>query len=114
MDNGFEIDMETQLVEDLTEELQVTDVNFNPAALRPKVRNAIREVKQARKYPDYYTDEQIKDDMYEYYGNIRSLSLYDYNTIGMEFQSASTENSVGRTMVDRNKCFAGIIPLSRL
>lgn len=112
MDDEMKISLEEEIIEDLTAELKITDKKFNPAILPSKVRNALKEVKKARKYPHYYTEEQINADMYEYYSNIRSLALYDYNTIGMEFQTASSENSTSRTMADRNKCFAGIIPLS--
>lgn len=114
MDEGMTISLEEEIMADLTAELEIADKNFNPALLLSKVRNALREVKRARKYPDSYTEEQINADMYEYYSNIRSLALYDYNTIGMEFQTASSENSTSRTMVDRSKCFAGVIPLSRI
>lgn len=114
MDEEMTISLEEEIIADLTAELQITDKNFNSALLLSKVRNALREVKKARKYPSYYTEEQINADLYDYYSNIRSLALYDYNTIGMEFQTASSENSTSRTMADRNKCFAGVIPLSRL
>ena len=114
MDEEMTIGFEDELMADLSMELQMTDPNFNQTLLLSKVRNALREVKKARKYPGYYTEDQINADLYDYYSNIRSLALYDYNTIGMEFQTASSEHSTSRTMADRNKCFAGIIPLSRI
>ena len=114
MDEEMTISLEEEIVADLTTELQITDKNFNSALLLSKVCNALREVKKARKYPGYYTEEQITADLYDYYSNIRSLALYDYNAIGMEFQTASSENSTSRTMADRNKCFAGVIPLSKI
>lgn len=102
-----------QIIDDLTAELSVTDTNFNAVLLTSKVNAAVREVKKARNYPDYYTDEQIDTDMEKFYSCIRSVAMYDYNTIGMEGQSASSENSTSRTMVDRKTLFAGVIPLSR-
>lgn len=113
MDEGMTITLEQELIADLTEELKIADKDFNSTLLSSKVRNALREVKRARKYPVNYSDERIEKDMYDYYSNIRNIALYDYNTIGMEFQDSSSENSVSRTMTDRRKLFSGIIPLSR-
>ena len=106
--------IEEELLADLTAELEISDKKFNSALLLPKIKNAIREVKKTRRYPKYYTDKQVNEDLYDYYSNIRNIALYDYNTIGMEFQTASSENSTSRTMVSREKLFAGIIPLSPL
>lgn len=114
MDEEMTITLEQELIQDLKAELQIADERFNEQLLLSKVRNALREVKAARKYPSYYTDKQVNADMYDYYRNIRNIALYDYNTIGMDFQSASSENSTSRTMIDRNKLFAGIIPFSKL
>lgn len=113
MDKEMILTLEQELIADLTEELKITDEDFNDQLLRSKVQNALREVKRARKYPSFYTDRQIEADMYQYYSNIRNIALYDYNSIGMDFQSASSENSTSRTLVDRDKLFGGIIPLSK-
>ena len=113
MDEGMTVTLEQAIIDDLTAELQIADKNFNPDLLRSKVQNVLREVKRARKYPASYSDNQIMRDMENYYSNIRNLALYDYNTIGMEFQTSSSENSTSRSMEDRNKLFAGIVPLSR-
>lgn len=114
MDDGMTVTLEKEILADLTVELEIADENFNSTLLRSKVQNALREVKRARKYPESYSDSRIERDMRDYYSNIRNLALYDYNTIGMEFQSSSSENSTSRTMTDRNKLFAGIIPISRV
>lgn len=114
MDEGMTISLEQEIIDDLTVELEIADENFNPTLLRSKVQNALREVKRARKYPDSYSDSRIERDMRDYYSNIRNIALYDYNTIGMEFQSSSGENSTNRVMIDRDKLFAGIIPISRV
>lgn len=114
MDDVMTVTLEQEIIADLTVELEIADENFNSTLLRSKVQNAFREVKRARKYPDSYSDSRIERDMYDYYSNIRNLALYDYNTIGMEFQQSSSENSTSRTMTDRDKLFAGIIPISRV
>lgn len=114
MDDGMTVTLEQELIADLTTELEIADKKFNSTLLRSKVHNALREVKRARRYPDSYSDGRIERDMRDYYSNIRNIALYDYNTIGMEFQSSSSENSTSRTMTDRDKLFAGIIPISRV
>lgn len=113
MDDGMTISLEEEIIADLTAELQITDKNFNSALLLSKVRNALREVKKVRKYPSYYTDSQIDRDMYDYYSNVRNIALYDYNLIGAEGQTSSSENGTSRSYVDRSELFSGIIPLSK-
>ena len=105
--------LEYELLEDLTEELSATDPKFKPELIKPKIKNAIREVKRARNYPKHYTESAIVEDLENYYSNIRSIALFDYNLIGGEFQESYSENGKSATFVKRNSLFAGVIPLSR-
>lgn len=114
IDSEMNISLEQEIVADLTAELSISDGNFNADLLLSKVRSALREVKKARKYPLYYTDSQIERDMYDYYSNVRNIALYDYNLIGAEGQTSSSENGTSRAYVDRNELFSGIIPLSKI
>ena len=111
MDEAMSVGLQEELIADLTIELS-SEPTFNADILKQKVIGAIREVKRARKYPSYYTDEQIQTDLYEYYSNIRNIALYDYNQNGIEFQISSSENGISRTYTERSKLFSGIIPLS--
>lgn len=104
---------ENDLLEDLTAELSETDSNFKQSLIIPKIKGAIREVRRVRNYPKYYTESAIVEDLENYYSNIRNIALYDYNKIGGEFEESHSENSTSRNWEDRNKLFAGIIPLSR-
>lgn len=113
MDDGMTISLEEEIMADLTAELQITDKNFNSAILLSKVRNALMEVKKARNYPDYYTEEQINSDMQKNYSNIRGLALYDYAKVGAYGEESHSENSTSRSWKKRSDCFSGIIPLSR-
>lgn len=106
--------LEYELLEDLTEELSIMDKKFKPEFIKPKVKNAIREVRRARNYPKYYTESMIAEDLQDFYSNIRALALYDYNTVGAEFEESHSENSVSRSWKDRSKLFNGVIPLSRI
>lgn len=113
MDEAMTVGLQEELIADLTIELQ-GEPTFDSSKLTQKVVNAIKEVKRARKYPTYYTQEQISQDLYEYYSNIRNISLYDYNQIGAEFEASHSENSVNRNWIDRNKLFCGVLPISTL
>ena len=55
----------------------------------------------------------IDEDMAQFYSTIRDVALYDYNTVGAEFQTSHNENSVSRAWVDRDKLFNRVIPLAR-
>lgn len=113
MDGSMAVGLQEELIADLTTELSGEE-SFNSSVLTQKVINAIREVKKARKYPSYYTENQINKDLYEYYSNIRNIALYDYNKSGAEFEETHNENSISRGWVDRDKLFNGILPLPRL
>ena len=106
-------DMQTELIEDLTTELQITDTLFNETLLTSKVKNAIREVKRARNYPSHYTDEMIDKDIVRFYTQARAIALYDYNRVGEEGETSRSENGISRSFTDRDKLFAGILPLAR-
>lgn len=105
--------LESDILEDLTAELSETDKKFKQSLIIPKIKNAIREVKRVRNYPEHYTESAIAEDLENYYSNIRSIALFDYNMIGAEGQSSSSENGTSRNFIDRDKLFSGIIPLSR-
>lgn len=112
MDETMSVGLQEELIADLTIELS-KEPTFDSSVLTQKVINAIREVKKARKYPSFYTDKQINEDLYEYYSNIRNIALYDFNKIGAEFEESHNENSISRSWVERNKLFNGVLPLAR-
>lgn len=113
MDEAMSVGIEQEIIAELAIELQ-GDATFNADILAVKVRNAIREVRKARNYPKSYTEEQIQNDMYDYFSNIRNIALYDYNQIGGEFQQSNSEPGNSRTYVDRDKLFSGICPFVRV
>lgn len=105
--------LENDILEDLTAELSETDPKFKQSLIMPKIKNAMREVRRARNYPKHYTKSAIVEDLENYYSNIRNIALFDYNQIGAEGQTSSSENGTSRNFIDRDKLFCGIIPLSR-
>ena len=76
--------------------------------LSSKIKNAIREVKLKRNYPEHFTDTQIEKDLKKHYSNIRELALYDFNQSGAEGQTSHNENGTNRTWKSRNDCLIGV------
>ena len=104
--------MKESIISELTIELQ-NETDFNADILALKVNNAYREVKQARNYPKSYSDETIAEDMENYYSNVKAIAMYDYNKIGAEGQTQYSADGESIHYVDRNKMFAGILPIAR-
>jgi len=100
------------IIAELTIELQ-NETDFNASILTLKVNNAYREVKQARNYPKSYTEEMITDDMMNYYSNVKAIALYDYNKVGAEGQTQYSADGESIHYIDRNKMFAGVLPIAR-
>ena len=108
------VEMVQELIADLTAELEPTDDQFNAVLLQTKVIGAYRDVRDARRYPSYYENEDIELDMEQYYMTVRSIALYDYNTVGIEWQKVNKENDVSREFIRRSSLFSGVIPLSHI
>ena len=105
--------IEASIVEELTIELN-NEPGFDAQILELKVRNAYREVKQARNYPKTYSDEVIEKDMDDYYTNIKSLALYDYCKIGAEGQDNYSADGENIKYSDRKELFSGVVPIARI
>lgn len=102
-----------EIIEDLTIELTITDPNFNAALLQSKVNSAYRDVLLARNYPSTYTEEMISNDMRKFCSNVENIARHDYYKVGADYENSHSENGVSRGYQDRDKLFAGVIPLSR-
>jgi len=112
-------DLKEEILMDLVVQLE-DEVGFKEEVVQSKLNIAFREVLQARtmkfggRYPSSMSEEEQYDDLSQFTSHIFNLALFDYNTIGIEFQTSSTENSTTRTYRDRDRLFNGIVPLSRL
>lgn len=109
--------LQKEILVDLGTELELLDLETNEALagkeqdatrLSSKIKNAIREVRGKRNYPEHFTDAQIQKDMEKYYSNIRELALYDFNQSGAEGQMSHNENGTNRTWKSRNDCLIGV------
>ena len=112
-------DLKEEILTELITQLE-DEVGFKEEIVQSKLNIAFREVLQARtmkfggRYPSSMSEEEQYNDLSQFTSHIFNLALFDYNTIGIEFQTSSTENSTTRTYRDRNRLFNGIVPLSRL
>ena len=112
-------DLKEEILTELITQLE-DEVGFKEEIVQSKLNIAFREVLQARtmkfggRYPSSMSEEEQYNDLSQFTSHIFNLALFDYNTIGIEFQASSTENSTTRTYRDRDRLFNGIVPLSRL
>lgn len=111
MDALISVGLQEELIADLTIELKDED-SFDASVLTQKIVNAIREVRNIRRYPSYYSDDQIQRDLYKHYSIIRMIALFDYNWRGADGEKSHSENGVSRSYVDRKTLFNGVLPLS--
>ena len=88
---------------------------FNADIVASKVSAIVRELIQRRRYSSSgMSDESIARDIENYYPQVLNMARYDYNTLGAEGEERHTENGVDRTFTERNKMWAGVIPISRV
>ena len=106
--------LKEDVFESLKTELEITEGSrFNEVLLRSKVDNAYREVQTARSYPASYTEAAIERDMENYYTQVRSRALYDYNAIGSEYQTSFSEDGSSIHYASRDSLFAGVLPIAK-
>ena len=96
-----------EILEDLTTELGLKEES-DVAVLSSKVKNAVREVRLKRNYPEHFSEGQIANDLEKHYSNIRELALYDFNQYGAEGQTSHNENGTSRAWKSRNDCLIGV------
>ena len=77
--------------------------------LKIKLKNAMREIESAFNFKNYHTEEFILSEMTKHIGNIKDLTLYDYNHVGIEGETSHSEKNIERTYKSREKCFNGIV-----
>ncbi len=82
------------------------------AVLTEVLKDAIAEIKDARHYPSDMSASDIDADLQNYIANIKKLAKYDYNQVGVEYQTGHSENGISRTYDDRRKCFDGVVAYS--
>ena len=105
------VDIVKELLTEFTKAF-ANDDTFDSSAMEDKIKGALNEVQETRRYPSYYTESQIVNDLNKFYSTIKNVALYDYNQIGAEFQESHNENSVSRSWKEREKLFSGVIPIA--
>lgn len=91
------------------------DPSFDADIVASKVSAVVRELIQKRRYKKAgMSDEAILDDIEDYYPQVLNVARYDFNTIGAEGEDRHTENGVDRSFTERNKLWAGVVPISKV
>lgn len=112
MDEGMILTVGDMVISDLIT-MYGDQPTFNADKISIIVQKVVNEVISARRYKEEkYTDMQIEQDLHNYRSQIYNLSEYDFSQFGAPHETSHGENGVSRSFVDRNKLFAGIVPLS--
>ena len=104
-----------ELIQEVYEQL-MSDINptrqGDSSILFVKVKQACREVKEVRNYPDDATEEFIVSDMNHFFPVIYNLAMYDFNIRGAEWQQVVNENGEYRSFIDRHKILGEVTPFA--
>lgn len=109
--------MDAETLNSILESLEITlgvTEDKDIAILTEILNDAIEEIIEARKYPKNMTAEDIQADMVNYIANVKKLAKYDYSRLGAEGEQSHSENGVGRTYVNRARCFDGVLPFANM
>ena len=112
MDEAMTVTVADMVISDLTT-MYSDQPTFNADKIAVIVNNVVEEVVKTRGYQERkYSDEQIEKDLLNYKSHIYKISEFDFTHLGAPHETSHSENSISRTWIDRNKLFAGIIPIS--
>lgn len=97
MDEAMSVGLEQEIIAELTIELQ-NQPTFNAEILAIKVRDAYRKVRRRKLYENTsFSEEQIEKDLYDkHFQDIKDVAKYNFATMGADFQTSHSENSVSR------------------
>lgn len=99
----------SEILEELKIELDVTEES-DIRILSVKLKNAIREVRNAFNFKPYHDEYFIEEQLTKCVTNIKRLTIYDYAKVGAENESSHSEKNIDRVYEDRRRCFSGIVP----
>ena len=100
--------------DDTTKDVVVFDNKEDDLLIEQLIKQATKDVKNRRNYPDSYTEEMITKDLKQFEGVIVNLVVYDHSQAGEEFMASFGENGVRRTWKDRDSLFVGVFPFVKM
>lgn len=86
----------------------------NETLLSAILNKVIANVKLYRKYPEYYTQEMIDNDLLEYASRIEDIVIALFNRVGAEGTFKHHENSITDDFVGEEKLYDFILPIARI
>lgn len=98
MDEEMNIGIIGEIIAELTIELK-NQPAFDAEVLKIKVTDAYRKVKARKLYENTsFSDEQIEKDLYnKHFQDIKDVAKYNFVTMGADFQTSHSENSISRS-----------------
>lgn len=88
----------------------VFDDNDQNPIIEDLLSSARDDVIKARNYPTSWDEKKIESDLKQFENLMVKLAVYDYNQIGMDFETSHTESGVTRQYGSRNKILADVLP----
>ena len=84
------------------------------AILTEILNDVVAEVISERRYPESMNEEEIQADMKKYIPNVKKIVKYDFNQVGVEYQTSHNENGISRSYMNRADLFEGILPFCNM
>lgn len=106
---------ENELNTDLAAELAGSGAEVLQEVLAVKVKAVVRELLGIRSYKHSgLTDEEIEEDIDNYYTQCMNVARYDYNQLGAEGEESHNENGISRKYIERGKLWSGVVPFVKV
>lgn len=111
MDNSMNVGLQEEIIAELEVELR-NEPTFNIDIIAIKVREAYRKVRAKKCYEHtLFTEEKIEKDLYNnHFQDIKDVAKYRFVTMGGEFETSHTENSISQTWRTEEQVMSGIFP----
>lgn len=102
------MDLANEILTELAVEFE-NDPDYDERVLKVKVNQAIRKVKMRRNYSaTNMTEDEIQNDLYNYYSVIFALAEYYYNQRGGEYEVQHNEGGVSRIWVNEEELLRSV------
>lgn len=79
------------------------------------IEKAKQDIIAFRRYPSFYKDEMIEEDVAKNYSNILTeLVIFDYSVKGADYETTHNENGTNRTFIKREEILAKVVPFVKV
>lgn len=105
----MDVEFLNEIIAELTVELQ-SQPTFNADILAIKVKDAYRKVRSRKCYENTsFSEEKIDEDLCnKHYQDIKDVAKYNFVTMGADFETSHSENSVSRSWKTEDEVLGNI------